>query len=135
MGGQIETATTLKEILKEMNRRKSNCSSNSSVYARLMVRCFWLLFDMAMLVHCIYATNSCSQSMHETTGMSMRYPKSPTPSPIVAIFFEVLVCYLVPVWDLERKGEKMGSLKHVLVIWGLRRGSVGFVGAGGDEVH
>ena len=78
-----EKAMLLKETLKEMNRLKSNCSANSSIYALLMVHCL-------LLLHCYghaCAPNPCSKSMHETTetnNANMRYPKSLTPSPTVA---------------------------------------------------
>ena len=52
---QKKNAMILKETLKEMDRLKSNCSANSSIYALLMVHCLLLLFEMAMPVHRIHA--------------------------------------------------------------------------------
>ena len=73
----------LKETLKEMNRLKSNCSANRSIYALLMVHCLLLLLCYGHAC----APNPCSKSRHATTEMSvanMRYPRSLTPSPTVA---------------------------------------------------
>ena len=38
-GWAKKDSMTLKEVLKEMNRLKSNCSAKSSIYALLLVHC------------------------------------------------------------------------------------------------
>ena len=78
---------TLKETLKEMNRLTSDCSARNSIYTLFMVHCLSLVFRYGYT----YAPNPCFESMHETTettetsNANMRYPKSLTPSPTVAM--------------------------------------------------
>ena len=74
----------MKETPKEMNLLNSNCSAKSSIYAVLVVDCLLLLFCHGHAC----APIPCSKSMRgttETSSANMRYSKSPTLSPTVAI--------------------------------------------------
>ena len=53
MGEREKNAVLLKEILKEINRLKSNCSVNSSIYILFLVHCLLLLLFL-----------QCGESMH-----------------------------------------------------------------------
>ena len=50
-GGWVKNAMLLKESLKQINRLKSNCSANSSIYALLMVHRLFLILATTMPVH------------------------------------------------------------------------------------
>ena len=69
-----------------MSPLKSNCTANSNIYSLLLIHCLLLL-----ICHChdhAYAPNPCSKSpcvKPPKRVMRMRYPKSLTPSPAVAI--------------------------------------------------
>ena len=74
----------LKETLKEMNRLKSNCSVNSSIYALLKGHRLLLLIRNG---HVAIAPNPCTKQHRnntETSHANMRYANSLTPSPTVA---------------------------------------------------
>ena len=85
---------TLKETPKEMNRLKSNRSAKNSIYALLIVHYLTLLFRHGHACARNPCTGSMPESMPETTELniaSIRYTKSLTPNPIVAV-----IQWLVP---------------------------------------
>ena len=81
----IITVIIMKETLKETNRLKSKCSINSSIYALLKG------YGLLLLIRKRYMTitpNLCTKQHRnntETRYANMRYAKSLTPSPTVAM--------------------------------------------------
>ena len=72
---------------KPYERWEGNCSVKRSIYTPFIVH-YLLLLAMVIFVHQIYAPNLCFKSIYKTTETSntnMRYLKSLTPSPIVAM--------------------------------------------------
>ena len=84
----VITVIVMKETLKETNRLKSKCSVNSSIYALLKGHGLLLLIRKGYMA---ITPNSCTKQHRnntETSHANMRYAKSLTPSPTVAIIYK-----------------------------------------------
>ena len=79
-----EKDAALKQALKEMNRLKSNCSAKSRYMHSPWYAVSRFSFVMAMPVHRINARKPCLKPLKRIMRF-MRYTKSLTPDPTVAI--------------------------------------------------
>ena len=80
------TVIVMKETLKETNRLKSKCSVNSSIYTLLKGHGLLLLIRKGHITITPNPYTKQHRNNTETSYANMRYAKSLTPSPTVAIY-------------------------------------------------